>query len=383
MAQTRKGGLGRGLAALIPTGPAGGGPGLGTAAADVIIGTSAPTTDAAAVETAADTAVETEAPAKASKPAKKAPAKAPAKAASKTAAKAASSDDVVATAPTPAPAVRTDGEPLSPTGAVYHEIPPLQIQPNPKQPRSVFDEEALGELVHSIREFGLMQPIVVRRIGPEQYQLVMGERRWRASQLAGLETIPAIVRETTDDSMLRDALLENIHRVQLNPLEEAAAYQQLLEEFEVTHEELASRIGRSRPVVTNMIRLLKLPIPVQRRVAAGVLSAGHARALLSLEAGADAQEVLAARIVAEGMSVRATEEAVMLANREGPSPTPPVKRKPIQMPGLQDVAERLSNSFDTRVTVSLGKRKGKITVEFGSVDDLERIVKMMEQQAGS
>lgn len=383
MAQTRKGGLGRGLAALIPTGPAGGGPGLGTAAADVIIGTSAPTTDAAAVEIAADTAVETEAPAKASKPAKKAPAKAPAKAASKTAAKAASSDDVVATAPTPAPAVRTDGEPLSPTGAVYHEIPPLQIQPNPKQPRSVFDEEALGELVHSIREFGLMQPIVVRRIGPEQYQLVMGERRWRASQLAGLETIPAIVRETTDDSMLRDALLENIHRVQLNPLEEAAAYQQLLEEFEVTHEELASRIGRSRPVVTNMIRLLKLPIPVQRRVAAGVLSAGHARALLSLEAGADAQEVLAARIVAEGMSVRATEEAVMLANRSGPSPTPPVKRKPIQMPGLQDVAERLSNSFDTRVTVSLGKRKGKITVEFGSVDDLERIVKMMEQQAGS
>ncbi|MET3640121.1 ParB/RepB/Spo0J family partition protein [Prescottella equi] len=383
MAQTRKGGLGRGLAALIPTGPAGGGPGLGTAAADVIIGTSAPTTDAAAVETAADTAAETEAPAKASKPAKKAPAKAPAKAALKTAAKAASSDDVVATAPTPAPAVRTDGEPLSPTGAVYHEIPPLQIQPNPKQPRSVFDEEALGELVHSIREFGLMQPIVVRRIGPEQYQLVMGERRWRASQLAGLETIPAIVRETTDDSMLRDALLENIHRVQLNPLEEAAAYQQLLEEFEVTHEELASRIGRSRPVVTNMIRLLKLPIPVQRRVAAGVLSAGHARALLSLEAGADAQEVLAARIVAEGMSVRATEEAVMLANREGPSPTPPVKRKPIQMPGLQDVAERLSNSFDTRVTVSLGKRKGKITVEFGSVDDLERIVKMMEQQAGS
>lgn len=383
MAQTRKGGLGRGLAALIPTGPAGGGRGLGTAAADVIIGTSAPTTDAAAVETAADPAVETEAPAKASKPAKKTPAKAPAKAASKTAAKAASSDDVVATAPTPAPAVRTDGEPLSPTGAVYHEIPPLQIQPNPKQPRSVFDEEALGELVHSIREFGLMQPIVVRRIGPEQYQLVMGERRWRASQLAGLETIPAIVRETTDDSMLRDALLENIHRVQLNPLEEAAAYQQLLEEFEVTHEELASRIGRSRPVVTNMIRLLKLPIPVQRRVAAGVLSAGHARALLSLEAGADAQEVLAARIVAEGMSVRATEEAVMLANREGPSPTPPVKRKPIQMPGLQDVAERLSNSFDTRVTVSLGKRKGKITVEFGSVDDLERIVKMMEQQAGS
>lgn len=371
MAQTRKGGLGRGLAALIPTGPAGGGPGLGTAAADVIIGTSA-----AAVDTTAE--IETEAPAKPAKPRKTA-----AKAAPKAASRPAASAESVASAPTPTPAVRTDVEPLSPTGAVYHEIPPQQIEPNPKQPRSVFDEEALGELVHSIREFGLMQPIVVRRIGPEQYQLVMGERRWRASQIAGLETIPAIVRETADESMLRDALLENIHRVQLNPLEEAAAYQQLLEEFEVTHEELAARIGRSRPVVTNMIRLLKLPIPVQRRVAAGVLSAGHARALLSLEAGADAQEVLAARIVAEGMSVRATEEAVMLANREGPSPTPPVKRKPIQMPGLQDVAERLSSSFDTRVTVSLGKRKGKIVVEFGSVDDLERIVKMMEQQSGS
>ena len=380
MAQTRKGGLGRGLAALIPTGPANGGPGLGNAAADVIIGTSAPAATTATTEPAVtDTETATTDTAVKRKPAKKAPTKAATKTAPAKAAK--DTGEVVATAPTPTPAILTDEEPLSPTGAVYHEIPPQAIEPNPKQPRSVFDEEALGELVHSIREFGLMQPIVVRRVGPEQYQLVMGERRWRASQLAGLETIPAIVRETTDESMLRDALLENIHRVQLNPLEEAAAYQQLLEEFEVTHEELAARIGRSRPVVTNMIRLLKLPIPVQRRVAAGVLSAGHARALLSLEAGADAQEVLAARIVAEGMSVRATEEAVMLANREGPSPTPPVKRKPIQMPGLQDVAERLSNSFDTRVTVSLGKRKGKIVVEFGSVDDLERIVTMMEKQS--
>ncbi|CAM3237021.1 ParB/RepB/Spo0J family partition protein [Prescottella defluvii] len=388
MAQTRKGGLGRGLAALIPTGPANGGPGLGNAAADVIIGTSTPAAGVATVEPPvapaaddADAVVVKPAPKTARKTAAKA-AKAPAKAAPK-ASGTAKATDVVATAPTPAPAVRTDEEPLSPTGAVYHEIQPHLIEPNPKQPRHVFDEEALNELVHSIREFGLMQPIVVRRVGPEQYQLVMGERRWRASQLAGLETIPAIVRETTDETLLRDALLENIHRVQLNPLEEAAAYQQLLEEFEVTHEELAARIGRSRPVVTNMIRLLKLPIPVQRRVAAGVLSAGHARALLSLEAGADAQEVLAARIVAEGMSVRATEEAVMLANREGPSPAAPVKRKPIQMPGLQDVAERLSNSFDTRVTVSLGKRKGKITVEFGSVDDLERIVGMMERQSGN
>lgn len=207
-----------------------------------------------------------------------------------------------------------------------------------------------------------------------------GERRWRAAQEAGLATIPAIVRETGDDNLLRDALLENIHRVQLNPLEEAAAYQQLLDEFGVTHDELAARIGRSRPLITNMIRLLKLPIPVQRRVAAGVLSAGHARALLSLEAGPDAQEELASRIVAEGMSVRATEEAVTLANHEAhrpdAAPTPP-RRKPIQMPGLQDVAERLSNAFDTRVTVSLGKRKGKIVVEFGSVDDLQRIVGLM------
>jgi ParB family chromosome partitioning protein len=177
--------------------------------------------------------------------------------------------------------------------------------------------------------------------------------------------------------MLRDALLENIHRVQLNPLEEAAAYQQLLDEFEVTHDELAARIGRSRPLITNMIRLLRLPIAVQRRVAAGVLSAGHARALLALEGGPELQEELAARIVAEGLSVRATEEAVTLANREdGPPPSAP-RRKPIHMPGLQDVAERLSTAFDTRVTVSLGKRKGKIVVEFGSVDDLQRIVDLM------
>jgi ParB family chromosome partitioning protein len=266
-------------------------------------------------------------------------------------------------------------------GAVYREIDPAAIEPNPRQPRQVFDEEALAELVHSIREFGLMQPIVVRAVsaGPEtpRYQLVMGERRWRAAQQAGLATIPAIVRETTDDSMLRDALLENIHRAQLNPLEEAAAYQQLLEEFDVTHDELATRIGRSRPLITNMIRLLRLPIAVQRRVAAGVLSAGHARALLSLEGGPERQEELAARIVAEGLSVRATEEAVTLANRgDGAAPSAP-RRKPIQMPGLQDVAEKLSSAFDTRVTVSLGKRKGKIVVEFGSVEDLQRIVDLM------
>jgi ParB family chromosome partitioning protein len=270
-------------------------------------------------------------------------------------------------------------------GAVYREIAPADIERNPRQPRQVFDEEALSELVHSIREFGLLQPIVVRAVSGSQsgarYQIVMGERRWRAAQEVGLATIPAIVRATGDDNLLRDALLENIHRVQLNPLEEAAAYQQLLDEFGVTHDELAARIGRSRPLITNMIRLLKLPIPVQRRVAAGVLSAGHARALLSLETGPDAQEELAGRIVAEGLSVRATEEAVTLANHEanrGDTTTlAPPRRKPMQMPGLQDVAERLSNAFDTRVTVSLGKRKGKIVVEFGSVDDLQRIIDMM------
>jgi ParB family chromosome partitioning protein len=275
-------------------------------------------------------------------------------------------------------------------GAVYREIDPSVIDPNPRQPRQVFDEEAMAELVHSIREFGLMQPIVVRavptpvsdvagRAAPagQRYQVVMGERRWRAAQDAGLATIPAIVRETADDSMLRNALLENIHRVQLNPLEEAAAYQQLLDEFGVTHDELAARIGRSRPVITNMIRLLRLPIAVQRRVAAGVLSAGHARALLALEGGPELQEELAARIVAEGLSVRATEEAVTLANRADPATPSAPRRKPIHMPGLQDVAERLSTAFDTRVTVSLGKRKGKIVVEFGSVEDLQRIVDLM------
>ncbi|MCE7005096.1 ParB/RepB/Spo0J family partition protein [Kibdelosporangium philippinense] len=263
-------------------------------------------------------------------------------------------------------------------GAVYREIPTSAIKPNPKQPRQVFDEEALSELEHSIREFGLMQPIVVRDLGGGSYELVMGERRLRASQQAELEKIPAIVRQTADDAMLRDALLENIHRVQLNPLEEAAAYQQLLDEFEVTHEELASRIGRSRPVITNTIRLLKLPLPVQRRVAAGILSAGHARALLGLE-DPERQEALAAQIVKEGMSVRATEEAVTLAKHDQPAKPKAAPRKPMHAPGLQELAERLSDRFDTRVKVELGQRKGRIVVEFGSVDDLERIVDIINQ----
>ena len=284
----------------------------------------------------------------------------------------------------PKPAVRpVPGKPAAPpepsgtvAGAVYREIPTEAIQANPKQPRQVFDEDALSELEHSIREFGLMQPIVVRELGGDTYELVMGERRLRAAQRAEMAKIPAIVRQTADDAMLRDALLENIHRVQLNPLEEAAAYQQLLDEFEVTHDELASRIGRSRPVITNTIRLLKLPLPVQRRVAAGVLSSGHARALLGLD-DAGMQEELAARIIAEGLSVRATEEAVTLLKNAAPPKPKQAPRKPMQAPGLQDVAERLSNTFDTRVKVELGRRKGKIVVEFGSVDDLERIVQLM------
>ncbi|HEX8758516.1 MAG TPA: ParB/RepB/Spo0J family partition protein [Pseudonocardiaceae bacterium] len=289
-------------------------------------------------------------------------------------------------------------------GAVYQEVPIGSIVPNPKQPRQSFDEESLAELEHSIREFGLMQPIVVRPLPAEpaighlpakpaishlpaepaiaqlhtvSYELVMGERRWRAAQQAGLDRIPAIVRCTADDAMLRDALLENIHRVQLNPLEEAAAYQQLLEDFGVTHEQLASRIGRSRPVITNTIRLLRLPVAVQRRVAVGVLSAGHARALLGLDEPF-AQESLAARIVAEGLSVRATEEAVTLNRSESP-PTAPkaAASRPMRAPGLQELAENLSDTFDTRVKVELGRRKGRIVVEFGSVDDLERIVALM------
>ncbi len=266
-------------------------------------------------------------------------------------------------------------------GAVYQEVSTEAIVPNPRQPRQIFDEEALAELEHSIREFGLMQPIVVRLLDTGSYELVMGERRWRAAQQAGMDRIPAIVRSTADDAMLRDALLENIHRVQLNPLEEAAAYQQLLEEFGVTHEQLASRIGRSRPAITNTIRLLRLPVAVQRRVAAGVLSAGHARALLALDEPGP-QEDLAARIVAEGLSVRATEEAVTLSRSEPNRAVPkPAARQPMLAPGLQELAENLSNAFETRVKVELGRRKGRIVVEFGSVDDLERIVALMAPEA--
>jgi ParB family transcriptional regulator, chromosome partitioning protein len=326
--KNRRNGLGRGLGALIPTGPS-----LGE-------GYPGGPTETGSAVAVADRYAET-------------------------------SEDYATTAAAPRPAP----EPVP--SVQFAQLSVRRIRANPRQPRQVFDEEALAELTHSVREFGVLQPIVVRRVG-EEYQLVMGERRLRAAQAAGLTTIPAIVRDTEDDAMLRDALLENIHRSSLNPLEEAAAYHQLLDEFGATHDELAQRIGRSRPQVTNTIRLLNLPIPVQRRVAAGVLSAGHARALLAVE-DRDLQEELAARIVAEGLSVRATEELVAVET-SGHGQRRPVRRQPaarVTAPAVTELADRLSDAFDTRVRVELGRRKGKITVEFASVDDLERIVALM------
>lgn len=270
------------------------------------------------------------------------------------------------------------GAPATVGGAYFDEIPVSAITPNPRQPRQVFDEETLAELADSIKIVGLLQPVVVRKTGQGQYELIMGERRWRACQLAELDLVPAIVKETSDGDLLRDALMENLHRQQLNPLEEGAAYQQLLDDFGATHEELAKRIGRSRPHITNTIRLLNLPPSVQRRVAAGVLSAGHARALLALD-NAGLQELLAHRIVAEGMSVRAVEEAVALADFGEKPRRQPARRQPVA-PGLVDLADRLSDALETRVKVQLGQRKGKIVVEFASLDDLDRIVKAISPE---
>ncbi|ARQ69762.1 ParB/RepB/Spo0J family partition protein [Streptomyces marincola] len=270
-------------------------------------------------------------------------------------------------------------EPVAETGvagAHFAELPLDAITPNPRQPREVFDEDALAELVTSIKEVGLLQPVVVRQLGAERYELIMGERRWRACRKAGLEVIPAIVRATEDDQMLLDALLENLHRAQLNPLEEAAAYDQLLRDFKCTHDELAIRIGRSRPQVSNTLRLLRLSPAVQRRVAAGVLSAGHARALLSVD-DAEEQNRLAQRIVAEGLSVRAVEEIVTL-QESGPTKPEGRSRGPRAgkrvSPALDHLAGRLSDRFETRVKVDLGQKKGKIVVEFASMEDLERIL---------
>jgi ParB family chromosome partitioning protein len=261
-------------------------------------------------------------------------------------------------------------------GARFAELPVDSIKPNPRQPRTVFEEDALDELVGSIREVGVLQPIIVRPDGGSGYELIMGERRLRATQAAGLTTIPAIIRDTDDSDLLRDALLENLHRAQLNPLEEAAAYQQLLDDFGCTHEVLASRIHRSRPQISNTLRLLRLPPLVQRRVAAGVLSAGHARALLGLADGA-AIERLAQRIVAEGLSVRAVEEIVSLG---GDLQAPTTRSRPRagdRNDALDELATRLSDRFETRVKINLGKQRGRLTVEFASVQDLNRILESL------
>jgi ParB family chromosome partitioning protein len=271
---------------------------------------------------------------------------------------------------------------VAPAGAWFAELPVEAITPNPKQPRQVFDEEAMAELVHSIREIGLLQPVVVRPSREGRYELIMGERRWRAHQAAGLAVIPAIVRDTADDDLLRDALLENLHRSQLNALEEAAAYRQLLDDFGCTHDELAQRIGRSRPQISNTLRLLKLPTPVQRRVAAGVLSAGHARALLGLS-DRDAMDRLAQRIVAEGLSVRTVEEIVALGgdpveatrgSRNGST-----KGSGADEVLLGAVGGRLEERLETRVQVKANaKGRGRLTVEFASLDDLRRLVDLID-----
>ncbi|GII63347.1 chromosome partitioning protein ParB [Sphaerisporangium krabiense] len=307
MAQQRRGGLGKGLGALIPTGPI--------------------------VEAAGGTG----------------------------------------TVPEAAP---VDDGPKPVAGAYFMEIPVKSITRNPRQPREIFDEDAITELADSIREVGLLQPIVVRSLGEGNYELIMGERRWRASKLLGLDEIPAIVRNTQDDAMLRDALIENLQREQLNALEEAAAYRQLLDDFGATHEQLAQRVGRSRSHITNTLRLLNLPGNVQLRVAAGTISAGHARALLTLSDPA-AQEHLASRIVAEGLSVRTVEEIVSMGEATA-APAPRARRaKDAPDPTLAHLAHRLSDHFETRVKVDLGRRKGRIVVEFASMDDLERIISAM------
>ncbi len=259
--------------------------------------------------------------------------------------------------------------------AQQNEVPISSISPNPRQPRTVFDEDALNELIASIKEIGILQPPVVRRVSEGRYELIMGERRLRAAKAAGLITIPVIIRQTPDNELLREALIENIHRSQLNPLEEAAAYAGLLTDFGCTHDELATKLGRSRPLISNMLRLLNLPPTVQRKVAAGVISAGHARALLGLS---DEKEIekLANRIVAEGLSVRATEEIVAIA---GPAKKSAKKKAKVGISGAALAsAELLSDYLDTRVSIEQGKGKGKITIEFAGSEDLQRIVDLIE-----
>lgn len=389
ISNARKGGLGRGLGALIPTGPSR--PSLGNGAADVILGSRAGSTESNprsgstpdvpehsereerwASKRHSDVSYSTQNKGQIAenRGQKFTPANPSATQEAQRVDSATESEN--------------DATEMVDAGATYREIPLSSIRTNAKQPRSVFDEDALKELEHSIREFGLMQPIVVREAdnGETLYELIMGERRLRAATRAGLNVIPAIVRETDDEAMLRDALLENIHRVQLNPLEEAAAYQQLLEEFGVTQSELAKRIGRSRPRITNMIRLLQLPVGVQRRVAADVLSAGHARALLGVKAGADAQETLANRVIAEGLSVRATEEAVLLLNRqmeEGASRKKAGQGQRAPLPShVSHWVDNISDALETKVSVQMGKKKGKIVVEFGGPEDFDRIAELIK-----
>ena len=273
--------------------------------------------------------------------------------------------------------------------AHYAELPLDAIIPNRKQPRQVFDDEALAELAYSLQQIGLLQPVVVRPLGAGRFELVAGERRWRAAQAAGFTLIPAIVRDTADDALLRDALLENLHRAQLNPLEEAAAYDQLLSDFGCTQDELATRIGRSRPQVTNTLRLLRLPPEVARRVAAGVLSAGHARALLALPSDDD-REALAKRIVAEGLSVRAVEELVALGWTAEPVPDPDTTKtrrradaNPAQSAVLRDVAAGLSDRLETRVAVTMGRHKGRIAIDFASLADLSRVLDVLDAHASA
>lgn len=278
-----------------------------------------------------------------------------------------------------APAAAGQDATVSTDIAVLRELKVTDIHPNPRQPREVFDEDHMDELVTSITEVGILQPVVVREVdGPTPYELIMGERRWRATQLAGLETIPAIVRHTPDEDLLRDALLENLHRSQLNPLEEAAAYQQLMDDFQCTQEELSLRIGRSRPQISNTLRLMKLPPLVQRRVANNLLTAGHARALLGLTDPAE-MERLAQRIVSEGLSVRATEEAVALSQgvRQA-APTSRRRSEPTRHERLDYFATALTSRLDTQVKITLGQRKGKIAIDFASVEDLNRIMELIQ-----
>jgi ParB family transcriptional regulator, chromosome partitioning protein len=345
MSEKRRTGLGKGLGALIPTAPTAARP------VDVFFPDSSPAPRAAAVSQTPLSAVDQR------------------------------GDSSVVADQTSTPNTHAPGGATQASiGAYFAELPIDDVHANANQPRQVFDEDDIAELAASIREVGVLQPIVVRPSG-STFEIVMGERRWRATRLAGLDTVPAIVRETSDTDLLRDALLENLHRAQLNPLEEAAAYQQLLEDFGCTHEELATRIARSRPQISNMLRLLRLPPAVQRRVAAGVLSAGHARALLGLTEP-EAMERLAHRIVAEGLSVRATEEIVALGDADEPM-RPELRRRPRageHTAALDDLSRRLSDRWDTKVKIALGQRKGRIAIEFANVEDLNRIMEALAPQ---